>query len=114
MGAAAVMRLQTIVSRQIAMTDGAVVTIGAFQAGSSGNIIPDEAILRLNVRTVDEQVRENVLASIKRIINAEAEASGGPQPPEFKTLNRFPPPTTTSRRHGAWWPPSPNVSAKMR
>lgn len=91
MGAAAVMRLQTIVSRQIGMRDSAVVTVGAFQAGSSGNIIPDQAVLRINVRTVDEQVRETVLAAIKRIINAEAEASGAPRPPSFTVQNRFPP-----------------------
>src|SRR5690606_5765360 len=58
MAAAAVMRLQTIVSREIGMTDSAVVTVGALQAGSSGNIIPSEALLRLNVRTFDDQVRE--------------------------------------------------------
>ena len=91
MGAASVMRLQTIVSRGIGMTDSAVVTVGAFQAGSSGNIIPNEAVLRLNIRTFDEQVRDTVLSSIKRIINAEAEASGAPKPPKFTELNRFPP-----------------------
>lgn len=91
MGAAAVLRLQTIVSRELAMTDSAVVTVGAFQAGSSGNIIPDQAVLRINVRTIDEQVRNTVLESIKRIIEAEATASGAPQPPTFTVQNRFPP-----------------------
>lgn len=90
MAAASVMRLQTIVSRGIGMTDGAVVTVGALQAGSSGNIIPNEALLRLNVRTFDNQVRETVLSSIKRIINAEAAASGAPKPPEFSMQGHFP------------------------
>jgi hippurate hydrolase len=90
MAAATVMRLQTIASRELAMTEGAVVTVGALQAGSSGNIIPDEALLRLNIRTFDEQVRERVLASIKRIINAEAEASDAPKPPVFAEQGRFP------------------------
>lgn len=90
MAAASVMRLQTIVSRELAMTDSAVVTVGALQAGSSGNIIPSEAVLRLNVRTFDEQVRETVLSSIKRIINAEATASGATKPPEFVHQGRFP------------------------
>ena len=89
MAAASVMRLQTIVSREIAMTDSAVVTVGALQAGSSANIIPDEALLRLNIRTFDEQVRETVLSSIKRIINAEAAASGAPKPPAFTVARRF-------------------------
>jgi amidohydrolase len=90
MGAACVMRLQTIVSRELGMTESAVVTVGAFQAGSSGNIIPNEAVLRLNIRTFDEQVRKTVLSSVKRIINAEAEASGAPNPPAFTEPNRFP------------------------
>jgi len=91
MGAAAVLRLQTIVAREIGMNDSAVVTVGAFQAGSSGNIIPDQAVLRINVRTVDEQVRQTVLAAIKRIFHAEAQASAAPQPPTFTVQNRFPP-----------------------
>jgi len=49
MAASAVMRLQTVVSREVAMTDSAVVTVGALQAGMSENVIPDHALLRLNV-----------------------------------------------------------------
>jgi hippurate hydrolase len=90
MAAASVLRLQTIVSRELAMNDGAVVTVGALQAGSSGNIIPDESLLRLNIRTYDEQVRDRVLASIRRIINSEAAASGAPKPPAFKEQGHFP------------------------
>ncbi len=51
MAAAAVMRLQGIVSREVAMADSAVVTVGTLQAGRSENVIPDQALLRLNVRT---------------------------------------------------------------
>ena len=90
MAAASVMRLQTIVSRELAMTDGAVITVGALQAGSSGNIIPSEALLRLNIRTFDERVRERVLASIRRIINAEAVGSGAPKPPAITEQGHFP------------------------
>ena len=90
MAAASVMRLQTVVSREISMMDRAVVTVGALQAGSSPNIIPDDALLRLNVRTFDEQVRETVLAAIKRIINAEATASQAPKPPAFTVVGEFP------------------------
>ena len=90
MAAASVMRLQTVVSREISMMDRAVVTVGALQAGSSPNIIPDDALLRLNVRTFDEQVRETVLSAIKRIINAEATASQAPKPPTFTVVGEFP------------------------
>jgi amidohydrolase len=89
MAAATVLRLQTIVSREIAPNDAAVVTIGSLQAGTKENVIPDEAIIKLNVRTFDEGVRKRVLAAIKRIVNAEAEASGAPKPPEITPLDRY-------------------------
>jgi amidohydrolase len=90
MAAATVLRLQTIVSREIAPTDAAVVTVGSLQAGTKENVIPDEAIIKLNVRTFDESVRQRVLAAIQRIVNAEASASGAPKPPEITTLDRYP------------------------
>jgi hippurate hydrolase len=90
MAAAIVMRLQTIVSREVAPTDAAVVTIGALQAGTKENVIPDEALIKLNVRTFDEDVRKRVLAAIERIVKAEAEASGAAKPPEITALDRYP------------------------
>ena len=90
MAAAVVLRLQTIVSREVAAAESAVVTIGALQAGTKENVIPDEAIIKLNVRTFDEGVRKRVLAAIERIVNAEAEASGAPRLPEITPLDRYP------------------------
>jgi amidohydrolase len=90
MAAATVMRLQTIVSRELATAEAAVVTIGALQAGTKENVIPDEAVIKLNVRTFDAGVRKRVLAAIERIANAEAAASGAPRPPEITTLEHYP------------------------
>jgi len=90
MAASAVMRLQTVVSREVAMTDSAVVTVGTMSAGMNENIIPDRALLRLNIRTFKDEVRKRVLAAVKRILLAEAEASGAPKPPEFSVLSEFP------------------------
>lgn len=90
MAASAVMRLQTVVSREVAMTDSAVVTVGTLRAGMNENVIPDHALLRLNVRTFKDQVRARVLAAIKRILEAEAEASGAPKPPSFSVLSEYP------------------------
>ncbi len=90
MAAAVVLRLQTIVSREVAATDAAVVTVGVLQAGTKENVIPDEAIIKLNVRTFDEGVRRHVLAAIERIVNAEAQASGAPRVPEITQLDRYP------------------------
>ena len=90
MAASIVLRLQTIVSREVAATEAAVVTVGVLQAGTKENVIPDEALIKLNVRTFDEGVRKRVLAAIERIVNAEAEASGAPRPPEITPLDRYP------------------------
>ncbi len=89
MAASTVMRLQTIVSREVAPTDSAVLTIGVLQAGTKENVIPDDAIIKLNVRTFDEGVRKHVLAAIQRIVNAEAAAAGAPRPPEIRPLDRY-------------------------
>ena len=89
MAASTVLRLQGIVSRQVPPTEAAVVTIGVLQAGTKENVIPDEAIIKLNVRTFDEGVRKLVLAAIERIVNAEAEASGAPRKPEITPLDSY-------------------------
>jgi len=90
MAAATVLRLQGIVARELSPTEAAVVTVGVLQAGTKENVIPDEAIIKLNVRTFDEGVRQRVLAAIIRIVNAEAAASGAPKPPEITPLDRYP------------------------
>jgi amidohydrolase len=79
--AATVLRLQTIVSREISSNETAVVTVGAVQAGTKHNIIPDTATLLLNIRTYDPKVRDRVLAAINRIVVAEAAAAGAPRDP---------------------------------
>jgi hippurate hydrolase len=89
MAAATVMRLQTIVSREVAPAQSAVVTIGALQAGTKENVIPDVAVIKLNVRTFDEGVRTHVLAATERIVTAEAQASGAPRLPEITPLDRY-------------------------
>src|SRR4051794_36302108 len=105
MAAATVLRLQTIVSREVAATQAAVVTVGALQAGTKDNVIPDDALLKVNVRSFDEGVRRRVLDAIRRIVTAEAEASGAPEPPQITTTEHYPltvnDPAATSRVAGA-------------
>lgn len=91
MGASVVMRLQTIVSRELSPLEAAgVVTVGIFHAGARANVIPEEAVLELTVRTVDDAVRAQVLAAIERIVKAEAEASDAPRPPRVEVLSSTP------------------------
>ena len=85
-----VVRLQTVVAREVAPGDTAVLTVGSIQAGTKSNVIPDHAVLQLNVRTYDERTRATVLDAIERIVRAECEASRSPQAPEFELFDRYP------------------------
>lgn len=85
-----VIRLQTIVSREVAGSDTVVLTIGSIRAGSKSNVIADRAVLELNLRTYDDSVRASVLAAIRRMVAAECQASGSPKEPEFELYDSFP------------------------
>ena len=80
LAASIVLRLQTIVAREVAPQEMAVVTVGRIVAGTKNNIIPDSATLGLTVRAFNEDVRTRVLGAIERIVRAEAEASGAKEP----------------------------------
>ncbi|WP_031549498.1 amidohydrolase [Parvularcula oceani] len=71
--------LQTLVSRELSPLDRAVVTVGAFNAGSKHNIISDEAHLQLTVRSFDDATREKLLSGIARIARAQAVSAGLPE-----------------------------------
>lgn len=83
-------RLQTIVSRELPPSEPAVLTVGSIRAGTKSNIIPDDAILELNMRTYTTQTREHMLAAIARIARAESVASGAPKEPEIEVYDSFP------------------------
>lgn len=73
-GAHVVTMLQTIVSREIAPKDPAVFTVGQFSAGTTFNVIPDEAILKGTVRAFDAAVRAGMPERLKRIAHGLSEA----------------------------------------
>lgn len=75
-GASLVMALQTIVSRNVAPLKAAVVTVGAFIAGDAGNVIPQSSLLRLSIRSTDDEIRKLVLNRIREITAAQAQAYG--------------------------------------
>lgn len=91
MAAATVMRLQTVVSREVDPRDVAVVTVGSIHAGLKNNIIPAEAKLELSLRYPDDAARDRVLAKVERIVHAEAVASGAETPPTITTDHTLPP-----------------------
>lgn len=90
MAAATTMRLQTIVSREIDPKKSAVLTVGSLQAGTKENVIPEDAMLKLNIRTFDEDVRSHIMDAVKRVCNAESQASNAPKEPEYSMIDSYP------------------------
>jgi hippurate hydrolase len=76
-----VVALQTVVSRENDPLEPAVVTVGSIHGGATHNVIPDEVKLQLTVRSYSPEVREKLLASIARIVKAEAMAANAPKEP---------------------------------
>lgn len=75
-GSALVMALQTIVSRNMNAWNQAVVTIGAFNSGTVGNVIPQTASLKICIRTMRDEDRDLVLDKVRSITKAQAESFG--------------------------------------
>ena len=90
LAAMTVVRLQTVVARETRPGEPVVVTVGSLQAGTKSNVIPDHAVIELNVRAYSEQTRATVLGAIKRIVDAECQASGSPKPADYELFDRFP------------------------
>src|ERR1041385_345436 len=90
-----VLALQTIVSREIRPGDPAVVTVGSIHGGTKHNIIPDEVRLQLTVRSYTDEVRQQTIAAIRRIVRGQALAADIPEDrlPEVKLSDDFTPAT---------------------
>jgi len=93
LAAQTVLALQTIVSREVSPLESAVVTVGSIHGGAKRNVIPDQVILQLTVRTYKKEVREQVLAALKRIPRGLAIAAGMPE-------DRLPIVTVSKTEHG--------------
>jgi hippurate hydrolase len=89
-GSAIVMALQSIVSRNVAPLDTAVVTVGAFHAGIAANVIPDHAELQLSVRALKAQVRDELIARITAVAEAQATSFGARATVTVDEAQRFP------------------------
>ena len=85
-----VLRLNTIVSRELKPGQFGVVTVGSIQAGTKSNIIPSSAQLLLNLRAYDEETRQQLRAAVERIVKAECLASSSPRDPEIEYYDPFP------------------------
>jgi len=85
--------LQTIVSRETSPFQPAVVTVGSIHGGTSFNVIPDEVKLQLTLRSYSDEVRNNTIASIKRMAEGLARAAGLPTDrlPQVTVRDQFTP-----------------------
>jgi amidohydrolase len=90
LGAMIVVRLQAVVAREIAPGEFAVLTVGQLVAGTKSNIIPDHAVLQVNIRAYSESTRTQLIDAIKRVVRGECVASGSPKDPEFEIYDEYP------------------------
>lgn len=74
-----ILAFQTIVSREINPIEPAVVTVGSVHGGTVHNIIPDEVKLQLTLRSYSQEVRDQIIAAIRRISNNLALVAGLPE-----------------------------------
>ncbi|AXH95432.1 amidohydrolase [Ornithinimicrobium avium] len=84
-----IVRIQSLLSREVAAQKAAVITIATIHAGLKENIIPPVAEFTINMRNLDADVRQHLLAGLRRVIQAEAMASDAPEP-QIEELYTFP------------------------
>jgi amidohydrolase len=75
-----VVDVQSVISREKDPMQMGVISIGAINGGSAGNIIPDTVTLRGTIRSYDPKVREKLLEGVRRVAAAEAAMAGAPAP----------------------------------
>jgi amidohydrolase len=104
-----VLALQTIVGREIQPGEPAVVTVGSIHGGTKHNIIPDEVKLQLTLRSYTDEVRQQTMDAVKRIVRGQALSAGIPEdrlpivsPNEEYTPATYNDPKLTRRLAGAW------------
>ena len=73
-----VIRLQSIVGREIDPNSMALITCGSIHAGDAPNVIPDDAVLKVDIKAYSPTVLQNAVTLFKRIVTAECEASVPP------------------------------------
>lgn len=86
-----ILDLQTLVSRETDPIHPAVVTVGSIHGGTKHNIIPNEVVMQLTVRTTRDDVRKHILAGIERIAKAAAQGARAPEPTVKVSTEEFTP-----------------------
>ena len=68
--------LQEINARELSLNERAVLSVGSFQGGATGNVIPSEAVLQGTLRAYEESTRERIKKRLKEIAQNTANAFG--------------------------------------
>jgi hippurate hydrolase len=68
--------MQVLVTRTVDIFDPVVITVGSFHAGTANNVIPDEARLRLTIRSFSAASRVQVREAVVRLVHDVASAHG--------------------------------------
>ncbi len=90
-GAYFVTAVQTVVSRRVSPQEPGVITVGSFQGGSKHNVIPDEAHLKLTVRSYTDAVRATLLGGIREVAEGTCEAHRCTKPPLVSVRENYTP-----------------------
>ncbi|MGW5558069.1 amidohydrolase [Micromonospora sp. NPDC003944] len=88
--AAVVLRLQTVVAREVDPAEQAVLTVGSLRAGETGNVIPADAVIGLTIRAFAAATLDRVVTAVTRIVEAECSASGVDRQPDIRTVSSSP------------------------
>ncbi|MDE1182314.1 M20 aminoacylase family protein [Paraburkholderia sp.] len=86
--ASIVMALQTIVARNVDPANAAVVTVGAINAGTAANVIPETATLKLSVRALNFETRDTLESRIRSIAQLQAQSYGARADIDYRQISR--------------------------
>jgi hippurate hydrolase len=86
--ASIVTALQTIVARNVAPADAAVVTVGAIQAGTTHNVVPSTATILMTVRTLNATVQQLIEARLREIVEGQASSFGVTAEIDYQPVTR--------------------------
>ena len=87
-----VVRLQSIVTKEVRPEEFAIIACPSIHGGSTANIVPDYVDLKLSIRAYQPKVHERLLTAVKRVVYTECEASGSLHinEPTFTTIMQAP------------------------
>ncbi|KAF5242900.1 hypothetical protein FAUST_3067 [Fusarium austroamericanum] len=86
----AILKLQTLVSREVDPAESSVVTVTSVHAGDAENVIADSAVLGIDTRSTTTATRERLLKRIRTVIEAECSCANVIKSPEFEQTRAFP------------------------